>query len=118
MLVVLAVLVAAAHAEQPCHVYKTFRTVANSTVLLDTIIVSDDLPVTAVEVSRVSIYHPAPDTLSLSLAHIGGADVGLAPVALQPAASPSVFVPDTPMDTGSAGRWVLRIIDSQPEASG
>lgn len=117
MLITVAVLVSAL-AEQPCRVYKTFRTVANTTVLLDTIIVSDDLPVSEVEVSRVSIYHPAPDTLSLSLAHIGRAHVGLAPVALKPAASPGVFVPDTTMDTGSAGQWVLRITDSQPEARG
>lgn len=107
-----------AQAQQPCRVYKTFRYVANSTVLLDTIVVRDDLPVSSVEVSRVSVFHPARDTLSLSLVHIGGADAGLAPAALKPAASsPGVFVPDTPIDTGSAGQWVLRITDTQPEAS-
>jgi hypothetical protein len=116
LLLALSVL-ASAHAESPCRVYKTFRTVANSTVLLDTIVVSDDMPVAVVEVSRISVYHPAPDTLSLSLAHIGGADVGLSPVALRPAASPGVFVPETTMDTSSAGQWVLRIADTRPEAS-
>lgn len=102
-----------------CRVYKAFRTTASSITLLDTIRVEADFSVASVQVSRVSLFHPAAQTLQLSLAHAPGPDAELAPVSLKAAeggspggaAAGPVYVPESSMGATSAGQWVLRIND-------
>jgi len=93
-----------------CRVYKTFRTVASSTKLLDTIQVVEDFPVASVKVSAVSLVHPDVAALGLSLVHKASAEAPT-PIALVP--SGDAYVPATDMNGGSAGQWVLNITDGQ-----
>lgn len=98
--------------------YKAFRSTANSTVLLDTILVTDDFPVSSATVSSISLHHGLADTLGLFLAHVGGPDVLLAPAVLRPAADAAgVYEPEAVVATSSAGQWVLKVVDKQPGAA-
>jgi subtilisin-like proprotein convertase family protein len=89
--------------------------------MLDTILVTDNFPVSSVTVGSVSLHHDLADTLELSLAHVGGPDVMLAPAVLRPAADAApaacVYEPEAVVATTSAGQWVLRIMDKQPGAA-
>lgn len=109
-----ALLLISAASAQVCHVYKTFNAAANAGVLLDTIIVPEQFNVGSVRVSNLVLGHPDPSKLELSLMHKSGPEVAFTTSALK--ASGAAYEPQQPFNGGAAGKWVLRITDSQPGA--
>lgn len=103
-------------AQPTCRVYKTFRTTANSTTLLDTIRVADDFPVASATVSRISAS-PSADNLQLFLLHGAAADSPGSlptPVALR-AGSAGTLVPETAISAAALGEWTLMLRDTQTD---
>ena len=75
------------HQQPICRTYKNFNAaVSNSGTLLDTISVPDAYSVGSVRVASLSLGHPEPSTLQLSLLHRAAPNAPLASSPLTPLA--------------------------------